>query len=48
MFNSCYFACFVVGSVVILFMEKLYAASVCSNGWLNVKCIVVSVCVGFL
>ena len=48
MFHYCCFACFVIGNVIILFMLKLYAASMCSNGWLNVKCIIVCVCVGFL
>jgi len=48
MFHSCCFACSVIGSVIILFMYKLYAASLCSNGWLDVKCILVSVSVGFL
>ena len=47
-FHSCCFVSSVIGSVIILFMLKLYAASLCSNGWLDVKCIVVSVCVGFL
>ena len=47
-FHSCCFACSVTGVGNILSTQKLYAASLCSNGWLDVKCIVVSVCVGFL
>jgi len=49
-FHSFCFACFLVGSVIFLFILKFYAASLCSNGWLAVKCIAVSVClsVGFL
>ena len=47
-FHSCCFACSVIGSVIILFMWKLYAAGLCPNRLLDVKCIVVSVCVDFL
>ena len=43
-FQSCCLACSVIGVDSILLMQKLYAASLCSNGWLDVKCIVVSVC----
>ena len=48
MFHSCCFACSVIGSVIILFMWKLYVAGLCPNRLLDVKCIVVSVCVDFL
>jgi len=44
-------SCFVlslIGSVIILFMWKTYAASLCSNGWFDVKCILVSVYLGIL
>ena len=46
-FHFCCLACSVIGFVGILFMKKLYTASLCSNGWFDVKCIVVSVLCGF-
>jgi hypothetical protein len=48
MFRSSCFAYSLIGSVIILFMWKLYAANLCSNGWLDVKCIVASVCLVIL
>ena len=45
--SSC-FVCSLIGSFIILFMWKMYATSLCSNGWFDVKCIVVSVCLGIL
>jgi hypothetical protein len=47
MFHSCCFACSVIGSIIILFMWKMYTASLCSDGWLDVKCIIVSLLCGF-
>jgi len=47
-FHSCCLACSVIGSVLILFIKKMKAVSFYSNGWLDVKCIVMSVCVGFI
>jgi hypothetical protein len=47
-FHSCCLACSVIGSVIILFIQKMKAANFCLNGWLDVKCIVMSVYVGFL
>ena len=41
-FHSCCLACSVIGVDNILFMLKLYATSLCCNGWLDVKCMVVS------
>jgi hypothetical protein len=48
MFHSCCFACSVIGSVIILFMWKVYAARLCSDGYLDLKCIVVPVYMAFL
>jgi len=47
-FRSCCLACSVIGIDIILFMYLIYAASFYSNGRLDVKFILVSVCVGFL
>jgi len=47
MFHSSCFAFSVISSIIILFMWKVYTASLCSNGWLDVKCIVASVLCGF-
>jgi hypothetical protein len=47
-FHSCCLAWSVISVENILFMYNLCAASLCSNGWLDVKCMVVSICVGFL
>jgi len=47
-FHSCCLACSVIGSVIILFIQKMKAANFCLNGWLDVKCIVMSVYVGLL
>ena len=38
-FHPCCLACSVISVDSILFMQKLYAVSLCSNGWLYVKCI---------
>jgi hypothetical protein len=47
-FHSCCLACFVIGSVNILFMTILSDASLFSRGWLEQNCMITSVCVGFL
>jgi hypothetical protein len=48
MLRSTYFAYSLIGSVIILFMWKMYAAILCSNGRFDIKCIVVSVCLVIL
>ena len=46
-FQFCCLACTVTGFVSILFMKKLHTASLCSNGWLDVKSIAVNYLYGF-
>ena len=47
-FYYCCLAFSVIVSVIIRFMWKVYAGSFGSSGCLDVKCMVVSVCVVFL